>query len=144
MQKEEIFSYLEERFGLKRELFDGFEFLEESKGRVFMATKEAAYMAKVVTPVTLGLLFCRINGSIKISGNITQLFGKHATKSIVQLTEDQAKKFIEGEDLKIESPDCGNGYVIVKYKDYSLGVGLLKEGEIKNMLPKAKRIKIEI
>ncbi|HLD57455.1 MAG TPA: hypothetical protein VJA47_04060 [archaeon] len=145
MDKQEILGYLEERFGLDSGLFGGLEFLEESKGRVFITTKDVAKIVGGVRPVTVGLLFCRLGEhSIKLSSNITQLFGNKATKNIVFLSEVEAKKFIEGEDLEIQKTEATDGYVIVKHKDYPLGVGLLKEGAIKNMLPKAKRIKIEI
>ena len=37
-----------------------------------------------------------------------------------------------------------DGYVILKYKNFFLGCGLLKEGKLKNMIPKAKRIRVDL
>ncbi len=155
MNREQIFSYLEERFGLDGNLFRDYEFLEGVKGRVFMTTKEASKISNGVKAVIVGLLFCRISEGwkttesfsshlVKLSGNITQLFGNKATKNIVRITEQDAKRFIEGIDLDISDTNATDGYVIVKYKDYPLGIGLLKTGVIKNMIPKAKRTKIEL
>ncbi|MBI4164000.1 MAG: hypothetical protein HY512_04000 [Candidatus Aenigmarchaeota archaeon] len=139
MNREQIFSYLEERFGLDKGLFKDYEFLEGAKGRVFMATKDVSNVSKAVKAVIVGLLFCRVNGSVKLSGNITQLFGNNATKSVVNISELEARKFIGGEDLDVPDTGTTDGYVIVKYKNYPLGIGLLKESAIKNMIPKAKR-----
>ncbi len=155
MNKQEIFTYLEERFGLDRKFFGGFEFLEASKGRIFITTKEAAKVVGGVRAVTAGLLFARVSEGwkptklvsshlIKLSSNIAQLFGSKATNSVVDVEEEEAKKFIEGEDLEVQKADATQGYVIVKYKEYSLGIGLLKDEKIKNMLPKAKRIHVEL
>jgi len=145
MEKNQIFSYLKERFGLSRKIFDRIEFFERSKGRVFAVSKGASDHLNSVKPVTAGLLFARVHGSVKPTSNIIQLFGSKATKNILSLEKEQAKQFIQGFDLDVSDfQGCTDGYVIVKYNDFPLGVGLLKSSTIKNMLNKAKRINVEI
>ena len=73
-----------------------------------------------------------------------QIFGKYATKNILELTKEQTKTIIEGFDLDIEKSNCSDGYVIFKYKNFFLGCGLLKDGKLKNMIPKAKRIRVDL
>ena len=145
MDRKELLGFLEERFGLNVELFKDLEFFERSKGRVFAINKEAAEVINSVKPVTAGLLFCRAHGSIKPTSNIIQIFGSKATKNVLSLDNKQAKEFIQGFDLQIENTwSCQNGYVIVNYNSYPLGVGLLKDQNLKNMLNKAKRTNVEL
>ena len=145
MEKEQIFSYLEERFGLERKLFEDLKFFELSKGRIFSVSKGASAHLNDVRPVTAGLLFARMHGSVKPSSNIIQLFGHKATKNFLILENEQAKSFIQGFDLDVtDSQNCSDGYIIVKYNNYALGVGLLKDNKVKNMLNKAKRINVEM
>lgn len=140
MNREEIFNYLEDRFGIDRKEFGGLEFFERSKGRIFCINRGSAEFLDKTKPVSFGLLFGRKHGSFKPSSVIIQIFGDKATKNILVLDREQTKNFIKGADLEIENPDsCAQGYVIVKYTDYALGVGLLKDGKLKNMLQKGKR-----
>ena len=145
MDKNQIFSIIEERFGLDRSLFDGLEFFERSKGRVFAVSKGASVQLNNAKPVTAGLLFARVHGSVKPSSNIIQLFGSKATKNFLVLDKEQAKQFIQGFDLDVSDfQGCTDGYIIIKYNSFPLGVGLLKTGKIKNMLNKGKRINVEM
>src|SRR3989338_4157460 len=113
MDRKEILGYLEERFGLDRGLFDGLEFFERSKGRIFAVNKDASKYLGLTKPVTAGLLFCRAHGSIKPTSNIIQIFGQKATKNVLGLDKELAKQFIQGFDLDVkEAGSCTNGYVI--------------------------------
>ena len=145
MDREQIFSYFEERFGLDRSLFKGLELFERSKGRIFAVNKDSAGFLDKVKPISFGLLFGRKNAAIKPTSVIIQIFGRHATKNVLELDKKQTKDYIEGFDLVIEnSGNCNEGYVILKYKNFSLGVGLLKNNKLKNMLQKGKRTKVEL
>ena len=145
MERKELFEFFEQRFGIGRQEFEGLEFYEKSKGRVFAINKDAFDFLDKVKTVSAGLLFARKHATIKPSSNIIQIFGKRATRNILVIDKEQAKSYIRGFDLEVEDKgNCANGYVIVKYKDYPLGIGLLKENTLKNMLQKGKRINVEI
>ncbi len=145
MDKEEIFSYLEERFGIGRKEFGDLEFFERSKGRIFALDKGSVEFLDKVKPISFGLLFGRKHAAFKPSSVIIQIFGQKATKNILILDKDQTKEYIQGADLEIkDKSDCTDGYVILKYKNYPLGVGLLKENKLKNMLQKGKRTNVEM
>jgi NOL1/NOP2/fmu family ribosome biogenesis protein len=136
-QREMVLSYLEERFGIDRRHFSDFEFYMASKGRVFLGPKGIPGRLK---PVSVGILVARMSGSVKPSTNLLQLFGRHASRSIVSLPKEQALRYLRGEDLKLTDGGATEGYILLKYLDFPLGCGMLKKGIVKNMLPKAKRI----
>ncbi|MBU2496724.1 MAG: hypothetical protein KJ767_01550, partial [Nanoarchaeota archaeon] len=74
-----------------------------------------------------------------------QLFGKHIKKNFIALDKDDAERFIRGEDLEVgEKRDLNPGYVMVKYKEHTLGCANFKEGNLKNMISKSRRRRIKI
>jgi len=142
-QRASILSGLEERFGLDQNLFDPFLLFEATKGRIFI-TSQIPHEALKYYIQTLGQLFCRLDASTKPSTNMIQIFGKHATKNVLELEKSNAQNAITGFDLETKESNCSDGYVILKYKSFFLGCGLLKEGKLKNMIPKAKRIRVDL
>ena len=78
--------------------------------------------------------------------DMIQGFGKIAGENTVELTAAQTRAYIRGEDLEL-SPDtlkrATDGYVLLKYKSEPVACGLLKGNVVKNVLPKASRLRIE-
>ena len=142
-QREAILSDLEERFGLDQNIFEPFLLFEATKGRIFITSKIPHESLNYYIQ-TLGQLFCRLDATVKPSTNMIQIFGKHATKNVLELEKKDAQNAITGFDLEIKESACSDGYVILKYKNFFLGCGLLKDGKVKNMIPKAKRIRVDL
>jgi NOL1/NOP2/fmu family ribosome biogenesis protein len=91
-----------------------------------------------------GLIAARINGSMKPSTNLIQLIGHRAVANKIELEKSAAQAFMGGDDIYApSSADATDGYVIITHSGHALGCGLLKNGRIKNMLPKARRAKVE-
>jgi len=42
-----------------------------------------------------------------------------------------------------EIQDASNGYVLVTYRDFPLGCGLLKGNHVRNMIPRSKLLNLE-
>ncbi len=87
-----------------------------------------------------GLLFGRFfkkQDKFKPTTNLLQVFGKHASKNVVEIDEGEKEKYIRGFDLEKEIEE---GYVILKCKKDILGCGLYRDKRIKNQIPKAKII----
>lgn len=159
MQNQEIIKILEvleERFGFPKKIFQEYKFLQ-SKDRIYIISKKLSSIG--LNPITQGYLFARINKTIKPSTDMIQVFGKYATKNIIELEREEAKKIIQGLDIELDflserksavskemiynRNSLTDGYVILRYKNYDLGCGLLKEGRIKNQIPKGKRINVK-
>jgi len=135
--KNAALKYLEERFGIPPDLFKGFEFYEGSRRRVFVGPKKI-----IKDAITTGIHIVRMGKPIKPSTIFFHLFGKYVTKNFVALTKEQAIKYVRGEDLIVET-DATDGYVLVRYKNYPLGCGLLSGNKLKNMIPNSKRIELK-
>jgi len=141
--KEKVFSYLEERFGLGRSLFDDYGLYMASKGRIYLGPRRVPDLPKIAT---IGLLVARVTGAVKPSTNLLQALGKQVTRNIVDATREQAIVYARGTDFKPDSSAVSgitDGYVLVRYEGASLGCGLLQKGMVKNMLPKAKRLELK-
>uniref|UniRef100_A0A7V3NUB3 rRNA small subunit methyltransferase F RNA-binding PUA-like domain-containing protein n=1 Tax=candidate division WOR-3 bacterium TaxID=2052148 RepID=A0A7V3NUB3_UNCW3 len=67
------------------------------------------------------------------------MFGKYATKNVLEISPEQVKDYLEGKDLSVGSCNAENGQVIIKYGDDYLGSGIYVNGKVKNQLPKGRR-----
>ncbi len=94
----------------------------------------------------LGMYFGKLkrNNKIKLSIEGAMLIGEKAKKNVVTVNEDEAEKFIYGMNVKPqELIDCElHNFVIVKCSDNVLGCGILREGFVENLTPKARTIKL--
>ncbi|MCH8004466.1 MAG: hypothetical protein IH934_07610 [Nanoarchaeota archaeon] len=117
-----------------------YAFLKNNKNRIFIVNKdiEKIDMSKLRIN-SIGMYFCEINNQdTRLSIEGSQIIGPTATKNIVDISEEQAKQWLHGEDLEIE----GNydGFVIVKYNNNFLGSGKYKDGRVLNYVSKSRRI----
>ncbi len=138
----DVLAYLEQRFGLERALFSDYGLYATSKGRIYLGPKRLINHPRIAT---VGLLIARSHGAIKPSTNLLQLFGRQVKKNYVVLGKENAATFIGGSDVEVaggEKGDASDGYVLVRYLDFSLGCGMLRDGVIRNLLPKAKRLAV--
>ncbi len=141
--RDQVLDYLELRFGLLRTLFDDFGFYAGPKGRVIVGPKQ---YDETIVPDTAGLLIARVHKSVKPTTNLLQIFGALATRNTITLSRAQTLKYLQGLDIKPTEDDivdATNGYVLLRYDRYALGCGLFQDGQVKNMLPRAKRIELE-
>lgn len=138
-----VIEYLNQRFGLDPEILEEYSFWVASKGRVIIGPAE---IPKDIRIDTAGILIARVHQNVKPSSNLLQLFGRSMSKAIVELHREDACRFMQGLDLSLpdySEVDFDDGYVLLQYDGYPLGCGLLKDGKIKNMLPRAKRLELE-
>src|SRR3989338_490358 len=135
----EILKLIEKQWGAKLKLDYGF--LRNSKDRVFIISKD---IAKIDTSKlrlnSVGMYFCETDRKgIRLSIEGSQLIGSKATKIIVELDEEEIKKWFRGEDLEKECNDC-NGFVILKHNNDFLGNGKYSNGKILNYVGKMRRV----
>lgn len=141
--REQVLDYLELRFGLAKTNFDEYGFYAGPKGRVIVGPK---LIDDRIEPATAGLLIARVHKSVKPTTNLLQIFGSLVKRNIITLSRAQTLKYLQGLDIRPgaeDAIDATNGYVLLKYDQYSLGCGLYQDDQVKNMLPRAKRIQLE-
>jgi len=133
--------YLKEIYGIEPEVLDEFEFLKKIDD-VWVTTK------KCLTPIPYQNAGLKINsigfrairnsfeGNPKITTNFAQLLGKKIKKNIYRANAKEIEQYIKGYDL--ETKDTFISYCAIEFENKIIGVGLYKEGTIKNQIPKGR------
>jgi NOL1/NOP2/fmu family ribosome biogenesis protein len=131
-----IYKALEEQFGNQKKL--DFAFAENNKDKIFLISKTYADIDENTLRINnFGLYFAKrqIDG-IRLSIEGSQLI--EPTKNIIQLNQEQMELWLKGEDFPFEHE---TSYVIVRYKDDTLGCGRVVKNELRNMVAKERRLK---
>lgn len=120
-------------------------FLISPRNRIYIVNRdfEKIPLNKLGTKIdSIGLYFGEYkNTSIRLSMEGSLIIAKDSSKNILELTEDEMKKWLKGEDL---FKDMGeeSKFLIIKYKKDILGCGRYKEKRIFNYVPKERRMKV--
>lgn len=136
---EQFLKHLADNFAIDPELLKDFKILKFGD-ELFIMSKEAAIF-KELRPMQRGIRMAKVfKHSSKLSTSSIQLFGKFAKKNIVQLDYDEALRFAQGFELVLRSQpsDIEEGFVIVKYYEFALGIGNYKEGKLKSRVPRSQ------
>jgi NOL1/NOP2/fmu family ribosome biogenesis protein len=134
-----ILRQLEEQFGFTEEL--PYIFFKNNKHKVTIITRELIQVDMTKLRMnSVGMYFCEImdSGEIRLSIEASQIVGPKATKNVVDVNFDTAKRWMYGQD--IEKQFDASGFVIVKYGNYYIGCGRYKDGKVSNHVPKNRRI----
>lgn len=135
-----IVKYFKEEFGIEEEVFKGYEFYEY-KNSIYLMTKEVKDFncEKIIRK---GIRIARlVKKGIKPTIDLVQLFGRYAKKNIIYLNEQDLKKILYGQDLNLEL-GMEEGYKILFYKNYPIGVGYFRDKKLKNQIPRSRRINL--
>ena len=135
----QVLNLIEKQWGAKLKLDYGFL---KKDNRIFLINKDISKISLEKLRInSIGLYFCEIYNGIRLSIEGSQIIGPKATKNVVDIDYEQAKKWMKGEELKIEK-DNYSGFVIIKYNDDFLGNGKYKDGKIINYVAKERRIAV--
>ena len=137
-ETKEIYSLIERQWGARLKL--DYAFLQNTKNRIFIVNKDISKIDLSKLRInSIGMYFCEIDKlGIRLSIEGSQIVGPKATKNIAEINEEQAKKWLKGEDLEVKGDY--SGFVILKYYAYFLGCGKFKEGKVLNYVGKERRI----
>ena len=137
----EIYKLIEKQWGSKLKLDYGF--LKNNKNRIFVVSKDISRIELSKLRLnSVGMYFCEIDDrGIRLSIEGSQIVGPKATKNIVELDEEDTKKWFKGEDLEKYCSGCG-GFIILKNKNDFLGTGKYVNGKILNYVSKTRRVNI--
>jgi len=135
-----VVDWWDERFGVPPETFDGYTFWEKGKGKIWILHGEVDSPIRVEA---LGMKFLRTRQEHwKPTTNAVQRFGDRATRNVLELTREQARRFVRGET---QAPDWDGdwGYLVVTHdlagEAAPLGVGLYVHDELRSPVPKGRQ-----
>ncbi|MBI2647653.1 hypothetical protein HYW99_04190 [Candidatus Woesearchaeota archaeon] len=136
-----VYKLIEKQWGAKLKLEYGF--LKNNKNRIFVISKDVAKIDISNLRInSIGMYFCEIdNADVRLSIEGSQIVGPKATKNIIELSEEETRKWFKGEDLEKECKDC-NGFVILKHNKDFLGTGKYANGRILNYVGKGRRVNL--
>jgi NOL1/NOP2/fmu family ribosome biogenesis protein len=127
-----------ERFGLPATALEGLRAVEEQE-TVFVGTPEVMRFDDV-RPMRRGIRLARIFPySLKPTTFAMQVLGAAATRNVVELDTETVKRLINGEDLKLEL-EAENGFVLIKWQGFVVGVGHYKRPVLKTQIPRYRPV----
>lgn len=130
--------FLRNRFGLPEEWLQGLETVTE-QATVFIGTPEVIRF-NVVKPLRRGLRLCRIfPHSVKPTTFAMQLLGRKATANQIEVDEQQAKQLINGGTVETAA-DVENGFVLISWRSFIIGVGIYKRPVLKSCIPRFRPV----
>ncbi len=132
-----VWKHLYNQFGIPK--LDGYRFLKSGRKRIRLIS-EAAFNLLPELPYTgtSGLYIGEYSpNAFRLSMDGAQLLGPHATKQIVELNDEQAETWLQGESVNYENEQ--RGYVIVVHNTTIIGCGSLSYGKLRSFVPKIRR-----
>ena len=136
----------EERFGVSRDVFDDYDFYQRGD-RIWIVPKDAARLLNEMRCEVVGMSFMRVmSADLKPTTSAVQLFGRFATKNVVELDASAAFEFMRRRSVRLDNAsrteNLTDGYVVVKFKGRGtpLGCGVLRGDELKSLIPKDRSV----
>ncbi|AEC52594.1 hypothetical protein PNA2_1679 [Pyrococcus sp. NA2] len=68
------------------------------------------------------------------------IIGPKAKKNVIVLDDEKARRWMRGENVQVSSEN--EGWVIIKWREFWLGGGKLKDGVLINYVPKERRLNV--
>ncbi len=140
-EKKKITETLHEQFGINQLPYQLLQFGKE-RLRLFsgnLSREQLFLLDKNVRIENVGLYSMREDfGDIRLTIDGVHFLKNQIRKNIVELSEEQTKKWMKGEDIEIQAE---RGFMIIKNKDYVLGCGKSTGEKIINSVPKERRMK---
>jgi NOL1/NOP2/fmu family ribosome biogenesis protein len=143
--REAVLEWWTERFDVEPSVFDGHTFWEKGAGKIWAFAGEAA---DPTAAEAIGMTFLRVRQEHwKPTTDAVQRFGRQATRNVVELDPEAARRFAAGEDQDL-AWDGDWGYLIAAHEVARrlepLGVGLYTYGTLKSMVPKGRQREISL
>lgn len=140
-----ILNKLENYFGMNADVFDKLKTVKIAN-EIYIGTNEVATF-KQLKSYRYGIKLAQVfTHSAKFATGAIQLFGKYAQKNILQLSYSESMMFARGQEFAPRSKPTNseNGFVIVKYKQFPIGIGNYKNGKLKSSIPRSQVVRIGI
>ena len=135
-EEKALLGYVENRFGIAPECFQDYLWFRREK--TWWMLRASPYLEKAGTLKIsfVGLrAFTKIGRFIKPSTRLIQVFGKYATRALLEIGKEDVMRLLTGETLPTKSEQA-DGYVILSCEGDILGLGLLLRKCVHSQLPR--------
>ena len=138
--KKRFLELLKKQFGFEEKL--DYNFLINTKNKIFIINKDLVNIdMEKIRINSIGLYIAEFrNDEVRLSIEGSQLIGKNAKKNILELNDKQARDWMKGNDLEIETKE--KRFVIIKNNNDYLGSGKSTLDKILNFVPKSRRLNV--
>jgi NOL1/NOP2/fmu family ribosome biogenesis protein len=133
------------RFGIPPATFDGFMLVQPQSKKLHLVPEDHRPPVRP-TPETVGLPFLRIQMAVpKLTTAATMQFGQHATRNVIDATDEQAVAYLARDTFVPSSNQLERcttrGHVIVRHDGWGVGIGFLEDDPehgpaVRSMFPK--------
>lgn len=141
----EFFKKLNEHWGCEaQEVLSRFAVLRSTKDKIYLMSKDVEKVVLTDKRLdSIGLYFADVHDEkIRLSMEGSQLVGPIATRNVIDITLQELKQWVRGEDLlKEANEEAWEDCVILKYGNDFVGSGKYSNGTIYNFVPKTRRTK---
>ncbi len=140
---------LEDRFGISPSVFARYTFFQTTHKYISIVSGDHVPPVSP-DPASTGMVFIRTNIAYpKLTTGAAMAFGYAANRNVIDLTREQALFFYSRKSFPVDDEQTekcsGMGYVLPKYREIVLGVGLYQTSETGGMLhslfPKSRAIR---
>ncbi|MEK6848176.1 MAG: tRNA pseudouridine(55) synthase TruB [Nanoarchaeota archaeon] len=141
-EKERILNKLKEDYGIGQ--ING-TLLETGKGKIRLFTGNLAQeeVNRIIFNIRtemIGIYLAKKDeNETRISFDSLSLFRNEVSKSVIEISDEDAKIWGNGEEIGTDAQNKNNGFVIIRNNGNLLGCGKIKDGQIKNFVPKERR-----
>ncbi len=134
IRRQQLGKVLEDQYGTSFMRED--ERLFERKDQLILATEEVASFKMPVADYSIGLPFARRVDTfrLRLDHEIATLRGAEATSNVTTIGDEELNLLFDGKDTTCDPSLLGD--VVLLYKGVAVGVGLAREGKLKNRLPR--------
>ena len=113
-------------------------FLQNNSGKVYLASSDLSRLdLEKLRIESVGAYIAEVGEDIRLSIEGSQLIGPSATRNVAEVSEEDAKSWLKGQDLAINLQ--ASGFVIIKQGKDFFGSGRYSRGRITNFVPKSRR-----
>jgi NOL1/NOP2/fmu family ribosome biogenesis protein len=138
--KKRFLELLKKQFGFEEKL--DYNFLINTKNKIFIINKDLVNInIDKIRINSIGLYIAEFrNDEVRLSIEGSQLIGKKAKKNILELNDKQARDWMKGNDLELETKE--KSFLIIKNNNDYLGSGKSTLDKILNFVPKSRRLNV--
>ncbi|MCA9932845.1 MAG: RNA methyltransferase [Ardenticatenaceae bacterium] len=141
-EREPWLSMIGDHYGIDSAQFEPYHLIRWSRKRLYLVNRNHQSVSRP-QPDAVGMFFMHIDGKYpKWTTGAAQLFGRYATRQVVDLEPEQAQAYLARQDcglLAQQTAVCnGTGYALVRYQGIPLGVGVYRarQGLLESLFPK--------